>query len=215
MNFSELVPDVQIETRSCATGVITRAIRWTVQDFCRQTHYWHHEIEPLTLLTFVPEASNTYIYRLPIPDHTRILAVANLSKSQLPLFERSPDWLNEHMPYWREASGDPRYVLMMSDRQVRFVPASDKVQPVAVTGSVILEPDDKAGECGDELARYHEALVAGTLAKLLTMRNRPWTDGARAGVCAATYQMAISEARQEAMRHWTYGDLTVRKAAWL
>ena len=214
-DFKTLLPDIQIEARSCATGLINRMLRWTLQDFCKRTHYWHHDIDPITLIPANDLALNTFLYEIPIPENTRIIAMRDLVYSNNPLLERSADWLDEHMTSWRTAKGNPVYFLVMTERTVRFVPASDKVQAIAVSGRVILEPDVNAVTFGDDLLRYQEGIVSGTLSRLLSMKNRPWTDGPRAAVCAGVYSMAISDAKQEQMRDWSYGEITTEQAAWV
>ena len=213
--FSELHSDIQVEARSCSVGLINRTLRWTLQDFCQKTHYWQHAIEPITLLSFNEQAPGTYIYPISLPAGSRMMAVRDFVLDGRSLLERSPGWLEEHYPSWRTATGDPQYFLMMSDRQVRFVPASDEVKPIAVSGRVILEPDKDGTTFSDELMRYQEGVVCGVLSRLLSMKGKPWTDGPRATVCMGTFQMAISDAKQEAMRDWNYGPITTEKVAWV
>ena len=214
-DFSELVPNIQVETKSCSTGLINRTLRWTLQEFCQRTHYWQADIEPITLLPFIELAPGSYIYPLSAPAGSRIIAVREFVKDGQTLLERSPSWLDEHYQGWRSATGDPRFFMMMSDRQVRFVPASADVQPIAISGRIILEPDRNAETFGDDLFRFEEGIVNGVLSRLMAMRGKPWTDGARASVCANIYQAAISEAKQEAMRDWDYGPITTQKVAWV
>ena len=214
-DFKELYSDVQVETRSCSTGLINRAIRWTLQDFCQKTHYWQHSIDPITLLSFLPSAPGTYVYSLSLPAQSRTVAVKEFVYKGQTLLERSSGWLDEHYAGWRETAGDPRYFLMLSDRQIRFVPASSSVKPIAISGRIVLEPDNSALTFGDDLLRYEEGLVSGVLSRLLSMKNKAWTDGARAGVCSQVYKMAVSEAKQESMRDWNYGPITTEKVAWV
>ena len=212
--FSDLLPAIRAEV-VCDTALVERTIRWTVQDFCKKTHYWQHWIDPITLIGFVENAPGTYIYPIPLPDGSRMLTVVDLVFRSKPLVERSPDWFDEHYPNWREATGDPTYFLMMSGRQVRFVPAAKEVMPVAVTGRVVLEPDNTATAYGDDLQRFDEGLVNGTLSRLMVMKNKPWTDTGRAGLCLDVYQHFVSEAKQEQMRDWCHGTVTTQKVAWL
>lgn len=50
------------------------------------------------------------------------------------------------------------------------------------------------------LRRYGDALVDGALARLYSMSGRPWSDGEQARARAVSYQNAVSEARQRALR---------------
>ena len=214
-DFNLLLPNVQVETKSCSIGLINRTIRWTIQEFCQKTHYWQHRISPITLLKFTDNAPGTYIYSLPIPEGSRMVVVREFVMDGQTMVERSVDWLDEYLPDWRSAVGNSQYYLMLSDRQVRFIPASDAVKPLAVVGRLVLEPNHTSTTFGDELLRYEEGLVNGVLSRLLTMKSKPWTDGPRASVCSGIYQMAISDAKQEALRDWNYGGITTEKAAWV
>ena len=212
--FSDLLPAVRAEV-VCDTTLIERTIRWTVQDFCKKTHYWQHRIDPITLIEFIENAPGTYIYGISLPDGSRMLTVCELLFQSKPLVERSPDWLDEHYPNWRTATGNPAFFLMMSGRQVRFVPAAGEVMPVAVTGRVVLEPDNTATTYSDDLQRFEEGIVNGALSRLMVIKGKPWTDVTRAGLCLDVYRQFVSEAKQEQMRDWCYGTVTTQKVAWL
>lgn len=214
MNFSDWVPDVQVEVRTASTGVIFRAIRWTLQEFCQRTHFWQQDIEPITLLPFNELAAGTFIYPISVPDGTQLITIRDFVFDSQPLIERSASWLDEHYPTWRMATGDPRFFLMMSDRQARFVPASTEVKPIAITGRMVLEPSREGTTFPDAFQTYEEGLVNGVLSRLLAMRGKPWTDGQRAALCQTFFEMAVSDAKQKQMRDWTYGRITTEQVAW-
>ena len=130
----DLSPEVAIEAPECPIGQINKTLINTIREFCWMTHYWQHEMTAITLLPFNANAPDTYIYTLPVPENTELLAVPTLVYEGKPLGMKSPGWLDENMHEWRQASGDPAYYLMMSDKQVRFVPASDQVRPGSGNG---------------------------------------------------------------------------------
>jgi len=213
--LSELLPDVHIEAPNCHVGLIRKQLQATVRHFCKETYYWQHDLPAITLLPFNGQAPGTYLYELDIPEGSEILGVKELLYEQRPMAMKSTQWLDEEFPNWREQTGDPRYYLMLSDRRVRFVPASDEVQPIAVTGTVILQPSRKAEDFGDDLLQYDQGLVHGALFRLLAMANKPWSDPQRAQVCQIEYVEAISQAKHEAMRDWSTGAETMARRSWL
>ena len=213
-SLDDLLPEILVECEECSRTQAQRAVQATLRDFCRETHYWHESIPPITLLSFNASASGTYIYRLDIPDDTEVLDVLDFVYNGDPLKMVSVAWLDERLPKWRESTGDPRYYLMMSDRTVRFVPHSDEVQPVAVTGEVVLMPARRSDHFTDDLLEYDQGLIQGSLSRLLPMK-KPWMNMARAQMCQMQYREAISMARLDVMRSFSHGPEVAVKKTWL
>ncbi len=213
--LNDLIPEICIETPKCHVGQIRMALQHTLRDFCRQTHYWQHTIEPITLLAFDERVPSTYLYEIPIPPDTSILGIRQLLYQGQAMPLKSTDWLDGSLGNWRHRSGEPWYVLSMSDRRVRFVPGSDAVRPQAVTGAVVLEPARRSNAFGDDLLHYDQGLIHGTLARLLLIGNRPWTDPARAQSCQIAYLDAVSDAKFHVLKDFSDGAETREQRSWL
>lgn len=212
--LKDLYPDIRLEVDGCPVSVMDRAIQMTLRDFCRDTWYWLHDIEPLTLVPFIEEAPDTYLYQLDVPDEAQVLAIDTLILNNLPLSMKTPGWLDEYLPGWRGASGQPQYFLMLSGKTVRFVPAANEVMPNAITGQVALIPMAKARTFGDVLMDYESALASGALSKLLNM-NKPWASPQRGQMCRQEFLDGVSDAKSKVMQRFTDGVETVVQRSWL
>lgn len=215
MTFSDWLPDLQVEIKTASIGLLRRHLRWTLVNFCQRTHYWQEPIAPITLLPYQPDVLTTYVYPVPVPKQTQMLSIHDLLYNQRPLLAKSANWLDANLPDWRTMVDNPRFFLMLAPNMVRFVPASREVQPLAVTGRVILQPDSEGTWFPDSFAEYQEGLINGALARLLVLNNKPWTDGQRAAVCQAVYEQAVSAAKERQMRDWNDGPILVNRVSWI
>lgn len=212
--LKDLYPDIRIEVDGCPVSVMDRAIRQTLRGFCRETWYWLHPVEPLTLQPFVAAAPSTYLYELDTPEDAEVIAVDELVKEGRVLPMRSDAWLDERVPGWREQAGDPQYYLMLTTKTVRFVPASDRVAPMAITGRMVLMPTKQAVTFGDVLMDYSDALAEGVLSRLLQM-NKPWANGPRAQSALNRYVDAVSDAKAKVMQRFNTEVETICQRSWI
>lgn len=212
--LDDLLPEVLVECDACSRPQAQRAMQATVRHFCRETHYWHMDIPAITLLPFNESASGTYLYTLEVPEDTQVLNIIEFIYQGDPLKPVSVAWLDENANQWRGSTGEPRYYLMMSDRTVRFVPHSESVQPIAVTGQVVLMPTRRSEEFSDDLLEYDQGLINGTLFRLMSMQ-KPWMNMNRAQLCKLQYDEAISVAKLDVMRSFSHGPEMAVKRSWL
>ena len=214
MEFSDWLPDLQVEIKTASIGLLHRHFRWTMNNFCQRTHYWQEPTQPITLLPFQKDALTTYIYPVSVPKYAQLLAIQHFTYDQKILLERSASWLNENLPDWRSMTDQPRFFMMLTPNMVRFVPASKKVQPQAINGRMVLQLDCNGTFFPDYFAEYQEGLINGILARLLVLKDKPWTDGQRAAICQTVYEQTVSEAKERQMRDWNYGPTTTASVSW-
>ena len=215
VRMSDIIPDIKVEAPECHTGLIQNRLIATLRHFCKETYYWRYELPAITLLAFMEQAPSTYFYTLSIPDNSEILAIDELIFEHRPLKMKSRAWLDENLPQWRESTGEPRYFIMQQNGDIRFVPASDRIRPIAVTGTVILQPGRSSTEIDDGLMRYDRCLIAGTLSRLLMMANKAWTDADRSQVYQSEYIEGLSQAKNMVMRDFSDGYEVLAKRSWL
>lgn len=213
--LSDLIPDICPELPQCSITLVQRQLLNTLRDFCWQTHYWQQAMTPITLLPFNESAPDTYIYTLPVPEGTELITTAELVFNGNPLNIQSASWLDEHVHRWREKTGNPDYVLIMSNKQVRFVPASETVQPVAITGQLILQPAREATSFSDDLLDFDYPIANGALSRLLIMPNKPWSNTRRAATCEGIYQEGVSRAKFLVLKNFSTGAETIEQRTWL
>ncbi len=214
-NLDDLIPEIHVEVPNCHNGMIRKSLQATLRHFCKETYYWQFELPDITLLPFNAQAPDTYLYALDVPAETEVIAIKQLLYQNRPLLMKSTEWLNENLTDWRQQTGDPQYYLQLSDRRVRFVPASDEVKPIAVAGTVILQPTRSASQFSEDLMQYDQCLINGTISRLLSMGNKPWSDTDRAQICQGEYIEGVSQAKHMVMRDFSTGYETMAKRSWL
>lgn len=213
----ELSPEVRIEVPDCPMGLINKTFINVIRDFCWQTHHWQYAMEAITLLPYNASAPDTYIYTLPVPTNTELVSVINLIYEGLPLRMCSPNWLDEHQDRWRDATGEPKFYLMMSDKQVRFIPASDQVRPLAVAGLLALRPNRVTNEFDDGLMEFDQAIISGAISRLLVMPGKLWSSRAaqrRSVAAEAVYSEGVSQAKMQVLKGFSEGVETIVRRPW-
>ena len=211
----ELSPEVRVEVPDCPIGLINKTLVNIIRDFCWKTHHWQHAMESITLLPYNASAPDTYIYTLPLPSNTELVDIHRLIYEGLPLRMQSPAWLDEHQDKWREATGEPKFYILLSNKQVRFIPASDQVRPLAISGMLALRPTRTTNIFDDSIMEFDQAIVNGAIARLLIMPKQLWSDSRRAGVCQVAYQDGISLSKMQVLKGYSDGVEMAAKRSWL
>ena len=207
-------PDIKLEVGGCPVSVMNRVIVQVLRQFCRDTWYWLHDIDSLTLLQHVDDAPQTWLYQLPVPDNAELLAIDELVLHHNRLVMKSDSWLDENLSGWRNAVGTPRYFMVMPQNVVRLVPASETTEPMAVSGRVVLMPRSDAVTFADVLLDYESGLASGALARLLVM-NKPWANAQRGQLCQLDYLEAVSDAKSRVMQRFNNDVETIARTSWL
>ena len=211
----DLAPEVRVDVPECSGRQISNAIINTIRHFCWQTHCWQEPMESITLLPFNDNAPSTYIYDIPVPDDTELITVKELVYEGKPLRQHSPAWFDEQIPGWRTNTGDPDYFMQLSNRTVRFVPASDDVKPIAITGTLVLRPSKSSKQFSDDLMQWDHALISGAQARLLFMNKKAWNNPRKAAACEMVYNEAVSQCKMDVLREFSNDPETVVQRSWL
>ena len=213
-SLDDLLPEIMVEIENCSKTQAEMALRSTIRDFCRKTHYWQQDITPITLLPFNVSSPATYIYTLTVPDESEMMTLSEVIYNASPLKMVTTGYLNENLTRWREDEGDPLYYLMMSDKTIRFVPHSNTVQANAITGRMVLRPTRYAQAFSDDLLEYDNGLVSGALARLHAM-PKSWASPKRVSSCYAQYMDSVSAAKLSVMQEFSDGVMTGVRKTWL
>ena len=204
--YEDLIPDVMPEAPGCPTAIVQRHLRDTLRHFCRESWFWKENLKPITLLPFTEGAIGTYVYDLTeaLAEPADVVGVDHLMYKGSLLASGSMGAMDSCVNGWRQQIGEtPRMYVMTGPRHVRFVPASDRAQAIAITGRVVVMPAMTANSFGDDLLNFNDALAAGALARLQKMANKEWSDRESAEINQSLYEDGLSLAKLEAMRDYT------------
>lgn len=186
LDFDEFLPKVMPFVMGCPEPVAVRAMREAARDFCERTLLWRDED---TLLA-AAQAEELILACAQEADIVRIERVDFQGQPLEPTSWRELDMLE---PAWRYgASGVPRYFTQVAPDTLRLVPHAAGT----VRCWVVLKPSTRAQGLPAVLAKYDQALAAGTLARLLMMEGKPWFSPSQAAVRSSEYEAGVADAKR-------------------
>ena len=167
MNYvEELLPEAMIEAQGCPEPLIVRHLRTAMVEFYRESKAWRYTTEPASVT--VGERA----VELDLPTGTAVLRVYWAKLAGKVLQAVSPRNLREVIarPTGYAINGITRVVYLDSMPDQNYI--LDGVE-----ANVALLPLRSLEELPDELFDQHrDGILYGALAKLLMMRNVPWSD---------------------------------------
>ena len=206
VNFSQFLPRIRQEVRSCPELVLKDTVKATVNEFCRRTGAWKVDHDPITVTQGIPE------YELDIIDDALVHDVLSIEVDDVPLEPMTQVDLDNKYPGWRDLEGDVITYFLLSDRAtVRLVYTPDRTITQGLVLTVTLRPK-RTATVVDEIIyeEYLEAIVDGAKSKLLMMAGKPWTDLPAATVAKAAYETAISNATLGAQKEFSRTPLRTK-----
>ena len=103
------------------------AIKRAVIDFCAGSWIWKHIPDPIDTTA----GENTY--DLEPPPATDITTVMSVALNNVPLTNKSLDWLDGNLPGWRTNTATPKHFTQVDTEQVIVAP----VPPVVVLATIV------------------------------------------------------------------------------
>ncbi|MDF3073466.1 MAG: hypothetical protein K0S54_1133 [Alphaproteobacteria bacterium] len=157
-------------------------IRQAAIEFCERTRLWRHEDEF--------EVSAQDAEAIIAPYGAVLMDIESVFFDGQKVEPKTTAWLDEHVPGWRvgEVEGEPRYLTQIDLNTMRLIPG--KAGNVRI--SMWLKPSQDCDEVPDFLAdQYRETIAQGALARILVMRDKPYTDRELAAVCASSFEAKL------------------------
>jgi len=198
-----LLPLIRPDVPQCPDFTIESYIVRTVRDFCEQTRIWREWLnEP------VDPGLETY----PLEASAEIVAVELVQTGQgvpvRPLSYTLPGQEEDNMDAMAGVQGftfDPPNVLHLQ---------GTPTQRMELFADVSLRPaltDTQAPQW--ILEKYEDAIVNGTLYRLMTRREKPWSDPKLAGLHMQDFRRGVSTARAQRFRKHTNTSLSIKPRA--
>lgn len=175
----ELAENAVYLLRDCDNLLVRKALQETYRDFCKRS-----------------AALRTW-RKFEIGDDDRCFVVAPVLSGEIDCVTQvlmEGRWV---LPPARwGVAGDPPVLTLKCDRTIF---TTDDEPPFALVEAVEVPHLNEERAPRAFLRRYGDALIDGTLARLCSMTNRPWSDMELARQRGAAYANALSEARQRGM----------------
>lgn len=195
--FESLVPRINPSVPGCPYATIVQHIRDVAIDACERTLVWRYQMPVFSLHSGVSEYS--YVKPTIAEVHALLAALVNDSPLQVLNLEQAV------RAYPKVFSGDssesamPRAITQVSSDKFVVLPVPDSAEPYQMEMVLALKPTRTASDM-DEAAfnELEDAIVHGTLQRLLALPKQKWEDRELAAYHAKQYLSRITERRARA-----------------
>lgn len=192
--FEELYPMVYPDVLGCPEMLIETNMRRVVQDFCGRTSIEKYEMDPVTVVEGLSE------YDLEAPSGMMVHSVYLANLDGNPLTALNEKLVEARFPRHREFTGSPEgYV--RKGAILWLYPQPDRTIPNGLYVTTVVKPNMTSTDMPDVVfTDHHEAIVAGTLARLMLIPNRDWSNPQLAQFHAAAYESKTQIAERRARK---------------
>lgn len=199
------------ELPGCLTSLVNLHLREIAREFCTSTSVWKQAFDAINLVAGQPT------YDLDAPEaNSEVVRVTRMTVNSVLLWDdtdlRQPGHLATEPKYVRNK---PPFTLTPDLAQLTLM--TDEVPTASTTGGLVLtgcmRPTITATSLPDFLRnQYSEALRHGTLARLMAMGKKPWTNLTLAAVYQQAYMQESNFSAYQAQVGNTRKHLRVKKS---
>ena len=198
--YTSLVKDILPYVPLCPDALVEQHIRSATIEFCERSKAYILDMDPFNT------TAGVYEYDFDIPVATEVHQVLYMTHDGNDMDPISPRSLELNYPDWRNRTGSPHVYLQKSSSLFWIVPVPSGTKEVIA--SVALKPTRTSTNIDSTISnQYRDAIVYGSLYRLLRMPNREWTDIGAAREYLAQFNSEIIQAELRARG----GDLGVKR----
>ena len=184
----------------CPDSLVEQNLRSATIEFCERSKAYILDIDPFNTI------SGVYEYDFDIPTGTEVHQVLLMTHDGRDMDPISPRSLELNYPDWRNRTGNPHVYLQKTPTTFWIVPVPSGSKQVIT--SVALKPSRTSNNIDTNISnQYRDAIIYGTLYRLLRMPNREWTDIGAAQENLYQFNLEITQAELRARG----GDLGVKR----
>lgn len=199
-SYSSLVKEVLPYVPLCPDLLVERNLRSATIEFCERSKAYILDMDPFTT------TSGVYEYDFDIPTGTEVHQILYMTHDGQDMDPISPRSLELNYPDWRDKSGNPHVYLQKTPTTFWVVPVPSG--PKEIITSVALKPSRTSNSIDTTISnQYRDAIIYGTLYRLLRMPNREWTEVGSAQEYFYQFNLEIQQAELRARG----GDLGVKR----
>lgn len=193
--LDSLVTYIRPEAHGCLDSRIKLEMLFVVRDLCERAKIWKEESE----ISYVVPSLSEVDLQLP-NSKTEIVTIDYVLNDGFEIIPATEYELTASVSQWREQIGVPtHYVPNLGNRTMRLYPTPN------VSGELeyqlTLKPSLTATEVKDFLvSQFLEAIIDGTLARVLGMNGQTWTNINEALRRKADYEIGVRKAKDKTYR---------------
>ena len=198
--YSSLVKEVLPYVPLCPDSLVEQNLRSATIEFCERSKAYILDMHPFNTI------SGVYEYDFEIPSGTEVHQVLYMTYDGRDMDPISPRSLELNYPDWRDRTGNPHVYLQKTPTTFWVVPVPSGSDQIIA--SVALKPTRSSNNVDTTISNtYRDAIIYGSLYRLLRMPHREWSDiGA-----AQEYSFQFSQEIQQAELRARGGDLGVKR----
>jgi hypothetical protein len=192
--YDLVVPDLP----GCPFAAVNSALRQSAIAFCEQSLAWKEEHPPIAV------SAETAEYAFIPPTGAAVHSITHAEFNAKEISSHTGE-LDTSSRNWRNQTGTPEYVLGGAGL-LRLVPEPDSAGTLTMT--VALKPSTSAAGIDERLFdEYREAIVHGTLARLMLSPKKPYTNTQLAQYYHQLFAIEAARAGTRAARNFTRAPL--------
>ena len=177
----------------CPDSLIENTIRAAVIELCEKSEAYQLELDPVTTV------QNIYEYDLEAPSGTTVHKILCMTHQGKDLEPMTTTLLEQRLPKWREQTGVPLYFVQQNSKVFHVAPIPTDTVVGSTNIRVVLKPAFTSTACDDDVMNdYRDAIINGTLFRLLRMPNKEWSDLTAAGVYGQLFTQGVEDAKRRA-----------------
>ena len=198
--YTSLVKEILPYVPLCPDALVEQHIRSATIEFCERSKAYILDMDPFNT------TAGVYEYDFDIPVATEVHQVLYMTHDGNDMDPISPRSLELNYPDWRNRTGSPHVYLQKSTSLFWIVPVASCSKEVIA--SVALKPTRTSNNIDSIVSnQYSDAIIYGSLYRLLRMPGREWTDVGAAREYLAQFNNEIIQAELRARG----GDLGVKR----
>ena len=192
-SYESLIPEIIPIVPACPDSLIHQHIRSTVIDLCERSFIYQKELDPITTVASI------YEYDFDAPSGTVVHKIEWAVYDGDALEPATSGLLEQRKPDWRTTTGTPEYILKQNQTSfiIAPIPASGKTEGLILR--VALKPTHTSTSCDSTvMSDNRDAIVNGTLSRLLRIPAKEWSDINSASVYHGFYIESLATAEKRA-----------------
>lgn len=158
------------------------------REACVRARLIHEEADPDVCTITVNAGTSVYALHDKLYELTHCAFLPDGDSRRVPLKIRSTEWLDDNVADWRDAEGDPEY-LVQRDKTVRMVPSPDRAGELLIEGFRL--PMADMATPADDSPEIHEAhhihLVQWALHRAFSIPDSEFFDANRSAMAEGRF----------------------------
>jgi len=192
--FDKLIPRIQGEVPACPDFIIQSRIQETAMDYFRETKIWKIDLD------ISPTIRNLADYDIDVNNRQAICEILWVNYQDKPLAPKTERQLYQIDPAWRSTKGSPRYYTRLTPDTFTIAPIPEITESNALAARAAVYPTVTATRMDSAMFDdNYNALVTGTLARVLMMTGKIWYDPQLGMVAIEQYKNEVADAKQRAI----------------